>query len=86
VVGIFLGKLLEKAEKLLKSNRVEALGEGRYNVVGDHGTYIVVQKYDGTISCNCLGFLRRGKCSHSMAVLLLSTKPSRKRRSNLSKE
>jgi hypothetical protein len=85
VVGISIGKLLEKAEKLLKSSRVEALGEGKYNVVGDHGTYIVVQKFDGTISCNCLGFLRRRRCSHSMAVLL-STKPSRKRRPNLSKE
>jgi hypothetical protein len=85
VVRISLGKLLEKAEKLLKSSRVEALGEGKYNVVGDHGTYIVVQNYDGKISCNCLGFLRRGKCSHSIA-LLLSTKQSRKRRSNLSKE
>lgn len=85
MVRISLGKLLEKAEKLLKSSRVEALGEGKYNVVGDHGTYIVFQDYNGKISCNCLGFLRRGKCSHSIAVLL-STKLSRKRKSNLSKE
>jgi beta-galactosidase beta subunit len=51
-VGISLGKVVEKAEKLLKNGRVEALGEGKYNVIGDHGTYIVVQNYDGTISCN----------------------------------
>jgi len=29
VVGISPGKLLEKAEKLLKSGRVEALGDGK---------------------------------------------------------
>jgi len=84
-VGISLGKVVEKAEKLLKNGRVEALGEGKYNVIGDHGTYIVVQNYDGTISCNCLGFLRRRKCSHSLAVLL-KTKHSRRKRFNLSKE
>jgi hypothetical protein len=84
-VGISLGKVVEKAEKLLKNGRVEALGEGKYNVIGDHGTYIVVQNYDGTISCNCLGFLRRRKCSHSLPVLLF-TKYSRKKTFNLSKE
>ena len=63
-------KLVEKAEMLLKSGRVESLGEGKYNVVGDHGTYFVVQNHDGKLSCNCLGFLRRRKCSHSTAVLL----------------
>ena len=72
-------RLIQKAEKLLNSGRVEFLGEGKFNVVGDHGTYIVVQNYDGTVSCNCLGFLRRNKCSHSIAVLMRN-KSSRKRR------
>jgi hypothetical protein len=72
-------RLIQKAEKLLNSGRVESLGEGKFNVVGDHGTYIVVQNYDGTVSCNCLGFLRRKKCSHSIAVLMRN-KSSRKRR------
>lgn len=74
-------RLLKKAEKLIKSGRVESLGEGKFNVIGDHGTYIVIQKYDGQISCNCLGFLRRKKCSHSLAVFL--RKKSRKRKTNL---
>jgi hypothetical protein len=74
-----IDKLIEKAEKLLNSGRVEVLGGGKYNVVGDHGTYIVVEDFNGRISCNCLGFLNRGKCSHSTAVLLL-TKTKRKRR------
>jgi hypothetical protein len=56
-----LGKLIEKAQYLLNSGIVETLGGGKYNVVGDHGTYIVVKNYDGTVSCNCLGFLRRKK-------------------------
>jgi len=64
-------KLVEKAEYLLSSDKVEALGGGKYNVVGDHGTYLVVQNYDGTVSCNCLGFLRLKRCSHSLAVLVL---------------
>ena len=80
-----LGKLIEKAQYLLNSGRVETLGGGKYNVVGDHGTYIVVKNYDGTVSCNCLGFLRRKKCSHSTAVLLL-TKNLKKRRPRVSKE
>jgi predicted nucleic acid-binding Zn finger protein len=80
-----IGKLIEKAESLLNSGRVEALGGGKFNVVGDHGTYIVVENYDGKISCNCPGFLKRGRCSHSTAVLLL-TKTSRRRKSRPSKE
>ena len=72
-------KLLEKAEKLLKSGRVEFLGEGKFNVVGDHGTYLVAQDHEGNLSCNCLGFLRRKKCSHQIAVLL-KTRSNRKRR------
>ncbi len=78
-------KLVEKAEKLLKTRRVEALGGGTYNVVGDHGTYTVVQNYDGKVSCNCLGFLGKGRCSHSTAVLLFINS-SRKRRPRRPKE
>jgi len=85
LIELPLDKLVEKAEKLLKSRRVEALSGGTYNVVGDHGTYIVVQNYDGKVSCNCLGFLGKGKCSHSTAVLML-THSSRKRRPKRSKE
>ena len=80
-----LDKLVEKAKKLLKNRRVEALGSGTYNVVGDHGTYIVVQDYVGKVSCNCLGFLGKGKCSHSTAVLML-TSSSRKSRLKRSRE
>jgi len=78
-------RLVQKAENLLNSGRVESLGGGKFNVVGDHGTYIVVQNYDGKVSCNCLGFLRRKKCSHSIAVLM-RTKSSKKRRFRASKE
>jgi hypothetical protein len=74
-----IDQLIEKAQKLIKSGRVEFLGGSTYNVVGDHGTYIVVQNYDGTLSCNCLGFLRRGRCSHSTAVLLLKNSPLKRK-------
>ena len=64
-------KLLEKAQKLVESRRIEFLGNGVYNVVGDHGTYAVAQDFSGKLSCNCLGFLQKGRCSHAIAVALL---------------
>ena len=66
-----LDRMIEKAYELVQKRRVEQVGEGVYNVVGDHGTYIVVRKIDGTISCTCPGFIRRKRCSHSLAVLLI---------------
>lgn len=67
----------EKARKLAESGRVENLGNGVYNVVGEHGTYTVAVDYEGKISCNCPGYLQKGKCSHAEAVALLT----RRRRS-----
>jgi len=63
--------MIEKAYELVQKRRVEQVGEGVYNVVGDHGTYIVASKVNGTISCTCPGFIKRGRCSHSLAVLLI---------------
>ncbi len=74
-----IDKLIEKAERLLKSRRVEPLGQGTYNVIGEHGTYIVVQDYSGRVSCNCPGFLKKGKCSHATAVIILTTPHGKKR-------
>ncbi|NLE04803.1 MAG: hypothetical protein GX638_08385 [Crenarchaeota archaeon] len=70
--------LYEKAVRLAKSGRVEFLNSGVYNVVGNHGTYIVAMDYTGKLSCNCMGFIQKGKCSHVMAVSLL-TKNRRRR-------
>ena len=61
----------EKARKLVESRRVEFLGNSVYNVIGDHGTYTVVIDYQRALSCNCPGFLSKGKCSHVAAVALL---------------
>ncbi len=72
-------RLFEKAKKLVESNRVEALGQGIYNVVGDHGTYTVAQDYTGKWSCTCLGFMNKSRCSHVTAVMLL-TKMKRKQK------
>jgi hypothetical protein len=73
-------RLLEKARKLAESGRVEALGNNVYNVIGDHGTYTVAQDHTGKISCNCPGFLQKGRCSHATAVLLLTKTRRRKPR------
>ncbi len=67
-----LDKMIEKARKLLQRGRVEYVGDGLYNVVGDHGTYTVAKKIDGTVTCNCPGFTRKKRCSHSLAVILLT--------------
>jgi hypothetical protein len=71
-LNVSVDRLLEKARKLAETGRVEPLGNGVYNVIGDHGTYTVAQDYTGKFSCNCLGFLQKGKCSHVTAVLLLT--------------
>jgi len=63
--------LLEKASKLAESGRIEFLGNGVYNVVGDHGTYTVAEDFTGRLSCNCQGFLKKKRCSHMVAVMLL---------------
>jgi len=65
-------KVIEKSLKLLRSDRVECLSDGRFNVVGDHGTYTVVETLDGKITCNCPGFASKGVCSHQVAVMILT--------------
>jgi len=64
-------KMNEKAYDLIQKGKAEHIGDGVYNVVGEHGTYTVAQKIDGVVNCNCPGFVRRGRCSHALAVLML---------------
>jgi hypothetical protein len=64
--------MMKKAYDLIKKRKAEYIGDGVYNVVGTHGTYTVAQKIDGTVNCNCPGFVRRGRCSHSLAVMMLN--------------
>jgi len=72
-----LEAMIEKAMRLVKAGRVERLAGGRFNVVGDHGTYFVVRAPDGKISCSCPGFQSRGQCSHSAAVMIMTEIPKR---------
>jgi hypothetical protein len=71
--------LFEKARKLAQSGRIEFLGNGVYNVVGDHGTYIVAEDFSGSLSCNCQGFFTKRRCSHALAVMLSGKKKGRGR-------
>jgi len=73
----YKARMLEKAKKLVRNNRVEPLDGGRYNVIGDHGTYNVVQGPDGRMACSCPGYRDKGLCSHSTAVEMLVKKPRR---------
>jgi len=74
-----IDRLFEKAKRLVESHRVEPLGQGVYNVIGDPGTYTVAQDYTGKWSCTCPGFMNKAKCSHVTAVIIL-TKMKRKRK------
>jgi predicted nucleic acid-binding Zn finger protein len=76
--------LFEKAKKLVGSHRVESIGQGIYNVIGDHGTYTVVQDYTGKLSCSCPGFMKKARCSHVTAVIILA-KMKRKRKPHKTK-
>ena len=73
-------RVVEKAERLLRTGRVESLGNNMYNVIGDHGTYNVVRAPDGRVSCTCPGFREKGICSHSTAVLMVNRKKRPRRR------
>ncbi|HIE14941.1 TPA: hypothetical protein EYP70_06680 [Candidatus Bathyarchaeota archaeon] len=66
-----LDKMIKKAYRLIKDGRIERVGDGTYNIIGDHGTYIVATGFDGTVSCSCPGFTKKRRCSHSLAVILL---------------
>ncbi len=72
VLHLPLDKMIEKAYELIMKKRIERVGEEFYNVVGEHGTYTVARKIDGSVSCSCPGFRQKGKCSHSFAVLMLN--------------
>jgi hypothetical protein len=70
VNDLYVEVMIDKALKLLESGRVEHLEGDRYNVIGNHGTYSVVER-DGKVMCTCLGFQSRRRCSHSSAVTIL---------------
>jgi predicted nucleic acid-binding Zn finger protein len=79
LVQLPVDRLLEKAKRLVESHRVESLGQGVYNVIGDHGTYTVVQDHTGKLSCSCPGFLNKARCSHVTAVMILAKGKRRKK-------
>jgi predicted nucleic acid-binding Zn finger protein len=79
LVQMPIDRLLEKAKRLVESHRVESLGQGVYNIIGDHGTYTVVQDYTGKWSCSCPGFLKKARCSHVTAVMILTKVKRRKK-------
>ena len=67
-------KVIEKAKRLIKNGQVEQLDNGRYNVIGDHGTYNVVETPEGRMACSCPGYRDKGSCSHSTAVDIVTGK------------
>jgi len=71
-------KVLEKAKRLVRDNRVERLDGGNFNIIGDHGTYNVVIGQTGIIACNCPGYRDKGNCSHSTAVSMVAKRRNRR--------
>ncbi|MEM2921562.1 MAG: SWIM zinc finger family protein [Candidatus Bathyarchaeia archaeon] len=70
-------KLVSKAKRLIADKRVVRIEPGTYQVVGDHGTYIVVKGVDNSYHCGCPGYLNKGFCSHALAVTLLANRARR---------
>ena len=66
-----LEKMVEKAKVISRSSRVTRIDHNTFQVVGDHGIYIVIRGVDGFFHCGCQGFLTRGFCSHALAVNML---------------
>ncbi len=64
--------MIRKAYELMVKKRIERVGDQFYNVVGEHGTYAVARQIDGTVSCSCPGFTNKGRCSHSLAVMIMN--------------
>jgi hypothetical protein len=71
-------KMVEKAKQMIREGRVKRLDRFTYQVVGDHGTYIVIKGTDGAYHCGCQGFTTRGFCSHALAVYLIEKKRVKK--------
>jgi hypothetical protein len=67
-------RMLEKAKMLVRNGRVERLDNDRFNVIGNHGTYNVVETPEGKLACNCPGYREKGRCSHSYAVEIFTNK------------
>ncbi len=68
--------MIEKANKLFRSGRVERLDPTHFNVIGDHGTYTVVLR-EKRVYCSCPGYQGKGVCSHSLAVMRFTQGNSR---------
>jgi len=66
-----LEKMVEKAKAISRSSRITRIDYSTFQVVGDHGIYIVIKGVDGLFHCGCQGFLTRGFCSHALAVNML---------------
>lgn len=72
-------KLVLKAKAILKEKRINQLDKSSYEVKGDHGTYIVSRDAYGNYNCSCLGYLKRGMCSHSLAVRMYEQSKEQRR-------
>lgn len=70
--------MVEKAKQMIREGRVKKVDRFTYQVVGDHGTYIVIKGTDGAYHCGCQGFTTRGFCSHALAVYLVEKKRAKK--------
>ncbi len=75
-----LEKMVEKAKIMLRSGRITRIDRSTFQVIGDHGIYIVVRGVDGNYHCGCQGYMTRGFCSHALSVNLLEQRTKSRRR------
>lgn len=72
--------MVEKAKVMLKTGRVTRIDRSTYQVVGDHGIYIVVKGVDSNYHCGCQGYMTRGFCSHALSINMLEERAKSRRR------
>jgi len=69
-----LQAIIDKANRLVHSNRVLQIKSDVYLVQGTTGLRKVLVK-GNSVKCDCKGFRERGLCSHSLAVRTIVFKP-----------
>lgn len=73
--------IFTKGRRLFEQGKVVPLGDGYYNVQGDHGIYEVRLRDDGSFSCGCEynSVDPRRMCSHVVAAVIFRANESIKK-------
>ena len=73
--------IFTKGMRIFQQGKVCSLGDGHFEVLGDHGTYEVRLRNDGGFSCGCNynSVDPRRMCSHIVAAVIFRANESIKK-------